>query len=368
MSPASCPLARWPQVQALLRRRGWRAHHLASMLNIGPGRMFAYLYGRQEMPRHLRRQLERLLELAPREPGLSQPSRAAPLRPGAGLWYALAAVTIWGLFPVYIKGMAQANPLEILCHRIVWSMPVTALMVGGRAGWQALAQALSRPGLRLTLLGSALCISLNWLGYIYAVNSGQVLQASLAYFIYPLLNALLGRLFLGERLRRGQVAAVLLALSGTLVLAIGYGQPPWLALFLALFFGLYGLLRKRAAIDAVGGLFVETALLTPLAVAALVWLDSHGQMAFFQASGLTQVLLLAAGLATSLPLVWFTKAARRLSLTTLGMCTYVGPSLQFLLAVFLYHEPFTTIHMISFGLIWGGLALFIAELLSQGRG
>ena len=285
----------------------------------------------------------------------------------AGLWYALAAVTVWGLFPIYIKGMDQANHLEILCHRIIWSVPVTALMVGGRRGWSELGQALSRPGVRVTLLGSALCISINWLGYIYAVNSGQVLQASLAYFIYPLLNALLGRVFLGERLRRGQVAAVLLALSGTLVLAIGHGQAPWLALLLAGFFGLYGLLRKRVAIDAVGGLFVETAVLTPLALACLGLLDWRGEMAFFRADGTTQALLLAAGLATSLPLVWFTRAARRLSLTALGMCTYLGPTLQFLLAVFVYGETFTRIHLVSFGLIWGGLLLFVAEMLHQGR-
>ena len=285
----------------------------------------------------------------------------------AGLWYALAAVTVWGLFPIYIKGMSQANPLEILCHRIIWSMPVTALMVGLRRGWPELGVALRRPGVLLTLLGSALFITFNWLGYIYAVNSGQVLQASLAYFIYPLLNALLGRVFLGERLRRGQVAAVLLALSGTLTLAIGYGQAPWLALMLASFFGFYGLLRKRVAIDAVGGLFVETALLTPLALVCLWVLDSRGHMAFFQANWSTQTLLLAAGLATSLPLVWFTRAARRLPLTALGMCTYLGPSLQFLLAVFLYDETFTRVHLVSFGLIWGGLALFIVEIVHQGR-
>jgi chloramphenicol-sensitive protein RarD len=285
----------------------------------------------------------------------------------AGLWYALAAVTIWGLFPIYIKGMSEANPLEILCHRIIWSMPVTAAMVALRRGWPDLAQDLRRPGVLLTLMGSALFITLNWLGYIYAVNSGQVLQTSLAYFIYPLLNTLLGRIFLGERLRRGQVAAVILALSGTLVLAIGYGQTPWLALMLACFFGFYGLLRKRVAIDAVGGLFVETALLTPLALACLWVLDTRGQMAFFQTGWSTQTLLLAAGLATSLPLVWFTRASRRMSLTALGMCTYLGPTLQFLLAVFLYGEPFTGIHMVSFALIWSGLLLFMGELVQHGR-
>lgn len=306
----------------------------------------------------------------PPAPAASSPAPAASPQPGtglAGLWYALAAVTVWGLFPIYIKGMAAANPLEILCHRIIWSMPVTALMLGGGARWRELAQALGRPGVRLTLLGSALCISINWLGYIYAVNSGQVLQGSLAYFIYPLLNALLGCVFLGERLRRGQVAAVLLALSGTLVLAIGYGQAPWLALLMATFFSLYGLLRKRVDINAVGGLFVETVALTPLALAALWVLDSRGQMAFFGTDWTTQALLLAAGLATSLPLVWFTKAARRLSLTALGMSAYLGPSLQFVLAVFLYGETFTRLHLVSFGLIWAGLALFIAEMLHQGR-
>ncbi len=298
----------------------------------------------------------------------STPVPGAPPPPGSatgvGLAYALAAFSIWGLFPIYFKALAPTGAWEIVCHRVLWSVPVTALMV---SQWPALRQAWRAPGVRLTLLGSATLISINWLGYVYAVESNQVLQASLGYFINPLVNVLLSLIFLGESLRRGQIAAIVLALSGTLALAIGYGQFPWLALTLAFSFGLYGLLRKRVNIDAVGGLLVETALLTPLALASMFWLGSQSQLLLLEGGWGLRTLLLAAGVITSLPLVWFTRATRRLSLTVVGMIMYLTPTLQFLLAVFLYGEVFTPVHLLSFSLIWCGLAVFTVDMARAAR-
>jgi chloramphenicol-sensitive protein RarD len=247
-------------------------------------------------------------------------------------------------------------------------VPLCAFMVAQRGGWGELAQAWRQPGVRLTLLGSSVLISINWLGFVYAVETRQVLQASLGYYINPLVNVLLAMIFLGERLRLWQGLAVLLALSGTLVLALGYGHAPWLGLMLACTFGTYGLLRKRVAIDAVGGLFVETALLAPLALGWLLWLASRGELALVNHGWGLTALLLSAGLATSLPLVWFTRAARRISLTALGMVMYLTPTLQFSLAVFVYGETFTSTHLLSFSLIWCGLAVFMAESFHHSRG
>lgn len=286
----------------------------------------------------------------------------------AGFFYALAAFSVWGLFPVYFKALQPTGPLEIVAHRVLWSVPLCALMVARRGGWAELAQAWRQPGVRPTLLGSSLLISVNWLGFVYAVESGQVLQASLGYYINPLVNVLLAMLFLGERLRTWQWLAVGLALAGTLVLALGYGHTPWLGLVLACTFGTYGLLRKRVAIDAVGGLFVETALLAPLALGWLVWLAGRGELALVNHGWGLTVLLLCAGLATSLPLVWFTRAARRISLTAVGMVMYLTPTLQFSLAVFVYGETFTPTHLLAFGLIWCGLAVFMAESVYNSRG
>ncbi len=286
----------------------------------------------------------------------------------AGLIYALAAFTVWGLFPVYFKALRPTGALEVVAHRILWSVPLCAFMVSRRGGWGELARAWGAPGVRLTLLASSLLISVNWLGFVYAVESGQVLQASLGYYINPLVNVLLAMIFLGERLRPWQWLAVLLALGGTLVLAVGYGQAPWLGLLLALTFGTYGLLRKRVAIDAVGGLFVETCLLAPLSLAYLAWLVTGGRSALVNGGWGLSALLLCAGVVTTMPLVWFTRAARRISLTAVGMVMYLTPTLQFLLAVFAYGETFTLTHLLAFGLIWCGLAVFMAESVYNSRG
>ncbi len=299
----------------------------------------------------------------PAPPSNSPPDPAPAGRTSlAGLAYALAAFGVWGAFPIYFKALAPTSPLEVVCHRIIWSVPVVALMLHRHHAWGQWLEALKSPRVRRTLVLSALLVSGNWLGFVYAVESGQVLQSSLGYFINPLVNVVLSMVFLGERLRPWQKASVLLALAGTLTLALGHGQAPWLALYLAFSFALYGLLRKQVAIDALGGLLAETLFLAPASLACLVWLAARGELAFANAGWRLSLFLLAGGVVTSLPLVWFTRATRRISLTTVGICQYITPSLHLALAVFAYGEAFGAAHLAAFGLIWLGLALFMGEL------
>ena len=292
---------------------------------------------------------------------------ASPADEKIGALYALAAFGFWGVVPVYFKAIQHVSPMDILLHRIIWSVPVTALLITLARDWHTLAKALRNPKVRSTLFLSAVLVAANWYFFIYAINTGRVLQASLGYFINPLVNVLLGMVFLGERLRRAHTIAVLLAAAGTLNLAVSYGVVPWLSLTLAFLFGFYGLLRKNVAIESVNGLFVETSLITPLALAYLVFLSLTGRGAFGAVDLRTDILLVLCGAVTAFPLVWFTNAARRLRYSTVGLFQYIAPSTQFLLAVFVYREPFTMAHLITFGLIWIGLAIFMADMLATQR-
>ncbi len=291
---------------------------------------------------------------------------------GSGIIYALAAFGFWGLTPVYFKAIASVPPLEILGHRIVWSVPVTALLITLGRDWHTLARAVASPKVLVTLFVSAGLVAVNWFIFTYAVVTGRVLHASLGYFIIPLVNVVLGMVFLRERLRPLQGAAVLLAAAGTLNLTLRLGEMPWISLTLALSFGSYGLLRKTVRIEAVNGLFVETVCLCPVALLYLAGLGATGNLVFAAAPPPTALLLSLAGVVTVLPLVWFTCAARRLPLSTLGLLQYLAPTVHFLLGVFAYQEPFTTLHLVSFGLIWCGLGLFTADSIvrkpSWGRG
>lgn len=280
-----------------------------------------------------------------------------------GLLYALAAFVFWGLVPIYFKALAVVSPFEILAHRVLWSVPVTALLITLGRGWPELKRSLSRGKVRATLMLSAALVAMNWFIFIYAINTGRILQTSLGYYINPLVNVVLGMVFLGERLRRRQVVAVLMAAAGTLNLALRAGRFPWIALVLAFSFAFYGLIRKTVDIEAVGGLLVETSLLSPLAAAYLAYLALHGQMAFWHAGGQVSLLLGLAGMVTSFPLVWFTAGARRIPLALVGILQYVAPTLTFLLAVLVYHEEFTPAHQLTFALIWGGVALYVYDSL-----
>jgi chloramphenicol-sensitive protein RarD len=282
-----------------------------------------------------------------------------------GLAYALAAYLSWGLLPLYFKALKHVPALEILAHRVIWSLVLLAALLAVRGGRGAFT-APFRNGRWAILAVTTALISTNWLVYIWAVNNGRIVEASLGYFINPLVNVLLGVAFLGEGLTRRQRLAIGLAAAGVAVLVVRAGTFPWVSLVLALTFGLYGLVRKRAAIDAVGGLFAETALMAPLAIAFLGSRAAAGTGAFGSSPG-TTALLLAAGAITAMPLVWFTMGVHRLQLSTMGLVQYVAPTGQFLLGVALYREPFTRAHAAAFALIWASLALYTWDALRRVR-
>lgn len=295
-------------------------------------------------------------------------SAAARRESLAGVCYGLAAFLFWGVAPIYFKLVAHVAPSEILAHRIVWSAVFLVLLIGLLRRWHGVIAALTSWRLFLPLLLSAAILSANWFTYIVAVNSDQILQASLGYYINPLVNVLLGMLFLKERLRPAQIAAVALAAIGVAVMVGAAGQIPWIALFLGFSFGFYGLIRKLVPVDAISGLSVEAVALTPFALGYIFWLGNAGSFGAIDLR--TDLLLVAAGLVTLLPLLWFNAAAKRLKLSTVGILQYVAPTGQFLLAVLLFGETFTPVHMVTFACIWAGLALYTADALrgNKGRG
>jgi len=284
----------------------------------------------------------------------------------SGTLFATGAYVLWGIFPLYLKMLASVPASEILAHRMTWSLVVCAALLAGLRRFRWLADVIRQPRLLAMFAVSALLVSANWGIYIWAVNSGRVVDASLGYFINPLLLVALGALALHERPRKLQWLAFALAAIGVLWLTWHAGSIPWIGLALAASFGLYGLIRKTASLGAIEGLTVETALLAPLALAYLVWLSSHGQNAFAQNTTLAW-LLAGAGPVTAVPLLLFAAGARRISMTQLGMLQYISPTLQFVLGVWLYREPFGAGKAAGFGLIWIALALFTAEGLWQRR-
>lgn len=275
-----------------------------------------------------------------------------------GILYGLAAYGWWGFIAFYFKLVSHVAPLEILAHRVVWSVVLLSLLIlwRGRSG-ELLKLARDRRCI-LTLTATSLLIAVNWLVFIWAVGNGYLLQASLGYFINPLVNILLGVVFLHERLSRTQTISVGLAAAAVLWLTLHTGQFPLISLTLALTFGFYGLLRKQVKADGMLGLNLETLLLMPAALAWLFWSAAHGSLAFGLSDLHTSGLLAAAGVVTALPLIWFVNAARRLPYSTVGFLQYIAPSLQFAQAVFLFHEPFTRTHAGAFALIWTALLLF----------
>lgn len=274
---------------------------------------------------------------------------------------AAIAYILWGLFPLYIKQLPQVPAIEIVLHRSAWSLVFVLglLVVLRRFGW--ILPVLRQPRTLAVFTLSALLLAGNWLLYVWAVSTGRVLDASLGYFINPLVNVVLGYAVLHERPRPLQWAAVALAAAGVAWLAVGAGHLPWISVVLASSFGLYGLLRKTAVLGAVEGLALETALLAPLAFGGLAWLALQGQGQFGQGDRTADLWLLAAGPFTAVPLLLFASAARRVSLATLGLMQYLSPSIQFVLGVFVYQEPFSSSRGIGFLLIWAALALYSAE-------
>jgi len=286
---------------------------------------------------------------------------------GRGYVYALGAYTIWGLIPVYFKAVSTAPALELLSHRVLWAFAMLLPIGWHQDRLVELRRALGSAEARLRLGLSTVLIAANWLIYIWAVFGGRIVEASLGYFLTPLVNVLLGVLVLKERVERPVVLALAMAVCGVLWLGILSGRPPWIALGLALSFGSYGLVRKLGRnVGAVAGLTVETALLCPLALAYLAWAHEHGRLAFLAGSPARDVLLVLSGPVTAIPLLLFAGAVARLPLSSMGLLQYVSPSVQFLLAVLVYAEPFTVAQAGAFSLIWLALAAFAAHSVRRG--
>lgn len=284
-----------------------------------------------------------------------------------GMLYAACAYAMWGLFPLYFKALQAVPPLEILLHRMVWSLAFVLIVLATRRQWRWLADAMHRPKVLGGFAISAVLLAANWFTYIWAVNNDRVVDASLGYFINPLFNVLLGYLLLRERLRPVQWSAIGIAATGVLWLTWQAGQVPWIALVLAATFGLYGLMRKTASLGTLEGLALETVMLFPLAAAWLAWLTVQGQNSFLGAGTSIQLLLAAAGPITAIPLLLFATAARRIPLSLLGLLQYIGPTLQLMVGVWVYHEPFSATRIAGFALIWGALALYSAESFWRNR-
>jgi len=284
-----------------------------------------------------------------------------------GLVYAASAFLIWGVSPIYWKALRNIPALEIILHRIVWSFFFLLPLIVIMRRWQEFVDVLKNHRTLLILLFTALIVGTNWLLYIWAVNHDHLLQASLGYYINPLVNVVLGVVFLRERLRRLQILSVVLAATGVVYLTIYFGEFPWIALTLGITFGLYGLVRKVAPVGALVGLTVETLLLSIPALIYLFYLDSHGRGSIFRGNLKTDLMLMGCALVTAIPLLLFTLGARRLYLSTLGLLQYIAPSCMFIMAVFLFREPFAMAQVVTFILIWTALAIYSTDSMRYYR-
>jgi chloramphenicol-sensitive protein RarD len=281
-----------------------------------------------------------------------------------GVIAGLSAYLLWGFIPLFFKLVAHVPPIVVLSHRILWSALFVGTILTATRRWPEVRAAVRRRGTLLALLGSTTVIAINWFVFLWAITNRQVVQAGLGYFINPLVSVLLGIVFLRERLRMGQAAALLLATAGVLVQVFARGSFPWVALTLAWSFAFYALLRKTAPVGPLVGLFVETAILVPLAAYFVARFSADGAAPL---AGGTYALLALSGVITAVPLILFATAARRLTMATLGFMQFLSPSCQLLLAVFAFKEPFTRWHLLSFGLIWVALALYCLEAVRAYR-
>jgi len=286
----------------------------------------------------------------------------------SGVLQAALAYAMWGLFPLYFQLVSAAAPLEIVLHRSLWSLVFVLALLAVLRRWAWLRDIARRPRTLATFGLSALLLSANWLVYVWAVNNGRVVDSSLGYFITPLVNVLLGYFVLHERPRRAQWGALAIAAAGVLWLTFFAGSLPWVGLVLAATFGIYGLMRKTAPLGALEGLALETLLLAPLAAGLLAWRTSHVGSAVNGGDPALLGLLVLAGPLTALPLLLFAAGARRIPMTTLGVLQYIGPTIQFALGVWLFHEPFAGPRLVGFVLIWLALVIYTAEgMLSMRR-
>jgi chloramphenicol-sensitive protein RarD len=283
-------------------------------------------------------------------------SRAQP-----GIVYAVLAYVCWGLFPLYFTQVRHVAAPEVLVHRVVWSLALLLVVLAVQRRWAWLAALRHQPKVLAAFAASALLLSTNWLTYIWSVQNGHLIDASLGYFITPLINVLFGYTLLHERPRRAQWIALGCAAAGVVWLTVQAGQLPWIALVLGLTFGAYGLLRKVAVLGPLEGLALETMLLAPPALTALVLWWGRGPASFPTPDLATNLWLLAAGPLTAIPLLLFAAGARRVSMTTLGLLQYIGPSIGFMLGLWVFREPFSPARFVGFGFIWAALVVYSAD-------
>lgn len=285
----------------------------------------------------------------------------------AGLFAAIGAYFCWGFLPVFFKQLEAVPAIEIIAHRVIWAVPLLIAIMAFRRQLAEYWAAISSWGTLRWMLVSAALMSSNWLLYVWAVNSGQILAASLGYFLNPLLNILLGTMFLGEKLNRTQWVAVGIAAAGVAVLAAGAIGTLWISLVLAFSFAIYGLIRKMAPVGSVPGLAIETSLLLPLSIAAMVYFAGQPAHTGWGSDTRTTLFLLAGGIVTAVPLLLFATAARKLPYSVMGFIQYIGPTIQFLLGVFLYGEVLSGPRLICFVLIWAALAIFSWDAIRRMR-
>jgi chloramphenicol-sensitive protein RarD len=284
----------------------------------------------------------------------------------SGLLAGVAAFVTWGLVPVYWKLLSYVPATEILAHRFVWTWLFMILLLSWQTRWPEVLANVRSPRTAIFSAASGVAIAINWFVFIWAVNAGHVLETSLGYYMSPLVNVILGAIFLRERLTRLQLISVLLATGAVGFLTLGFGKFPWIALTLCFSFGLYGLLRKVSGAAAIPGQFLETTVILPIALAFLVWVGAKAEGHFGSSAG-SSLLLASTGIVTAVPLIWFAYAARNLRLTTLGFLQYLSPSCTFVLGIFVFHEPFRRAQLITFIVIWTALAIFTADILTRWR-
>jgi len=284
-----------------------------------------------------------------------------------GVLYSASAYLLWGLLPIYWKLIKHVPSQEILLHRMVWSFVFCLILLSLKGNWAWIQKLATNKWQILASLGSAAILAVNWMTYIWAVNHGFIVEASLGYFINPMINILIGVIFLQERLRKGQIGAISLAACGVLYLTIMYGSFPWIALTLAFTFGFYGLVRKISSLESIEGLCVETGFQTLPAAAIILFWQTNGTSSFFTVNSFTSIMMIGAGAATAMPLILFAAGARKVTMTTLGILQYLAPTLQFLIGVLVYNEAFSGDRAVGFIIVWIALAIYTAELLLHSK-
>lgn len=278
-----------------------------------------------------------------------------------GIWYAIGAYAFWGLFPIYWKWLHQVGALEVISHRIIWSCVILIIVIVALRQWNAFRQAALKPRILKIYAVAGVLLTINWLVYVWAVNAGFVVESSLGYYINPLVSVVLGVVFLHERLRSWQWLALAIATIGVLYLTIVYGSLPWIALALALSFGTYGLVKKTAPLGSLYGLALETSIVFIPALAFLLFVEATSQGAFLHDGIVPDLLMMGAGVVTTIPLLLFASATQRIPLSLIGILQYVSPTEQFLLGVLVYGEPFTPVQFIGFAMVWIALIIFGVE-------